>query len=357
MQITTGKVKSAQKIVIYAPEGLGKSTIASTFPEPVFIDTEGSTKHLDVARTPTPNSWPMLMEQLIWLADPTNHDFKTVVIDTLDWAERLANKFVCQRGNVKNLPDLKWGKGYDTLAEEMGTMLDFCTNIVNSGTNVVLLAHCHVRTMTLPEEDGNFDKYELKLQKKVAPLPKEWGDGVFFANYKTILSSDGQSNKKKATGGRRYIYTSHRSSYDGKNRYELPHEIDFENNPRALIEALGNNIPIRANNGAQQTVQEPVNETPIQQEEANPTQQENQTAQKSEIPETPSPQVRHALFDLIEQQGVSVQEIEEQAVTNGHFPKGMPMKEYPIDYLTHLLNDWTQVFETITELRNKKEGK
>lgn len=64
MRIIRGKLASAKKVVIYGPEGIGKSTFASKFPDPVFIDTEGSTKDMDVARFETPSSWQMLMNQI-----------------------------------------------------------------------------------------------------------------------------------------------------------------------------------------------------------------------------------------------------------------------------------------------------
>ena len=51
-EITSGVVSSAQKVVIYGPEGIGKSTFAAQFPDPVFIDTEGSTKKLNIRRFP-----------------------------------------------------------------------------------------------------------------------------------------------------------------------------------------------------------------------------------------------------------------------------------------------------------------
>ena len=60
--ITKGKVETAKKVVIYGPEGIGKSTLASRFPDPVFIDTEGSTKELDVSRYPAPKSWPDILD-------------------------------------------------------------------------------------------------------------------------------------------------------------------------------------------------------------------------------------------------------------------------------------------------------
>ena len=40
--ITGGKIAAAKKVVVYGPEGIGKSTFASRFPDPVFIDTEHS---------------------------------------------------------------------------------------------------------------------------------------------------------------------------------------------------------------------------------------------------------------------------------------------------------------------------
>ena len=64
MKITRGIIASAQKVVIYGPEGIGKSTFAAQFPDPLFIDTEGSTKNMDIARMDKPTSWTMLKNQM-----------------------------------------------------------------------------------------------------------------------------------------------------------------------------------------------------------------------------------------------------------------------------------------------------
>ena len=50
MEIIQGRLEQAQKVVIYGPEGIGKSTFAAEFPQPLFIDTEGSTAHLNAGR-------------------------------------------------------------------------------------------------------------------------------------------------------------------------------------------------------------------------------------------------------------------------------------------------------------------
>ena len=82
MQIIRGKIGGAQKVVVYGPEGIGKSTFAAQFPEPLFIDTEGSTRHMDVARLPKPSSFTMLMEQIRYVK-ATPSLCKTLVILSL----------------------------------------------------------------------------------------------------------------------------------------------------------------------------------------------------------------------------------------------------------------------------------
>lgn len=68
LNISSGRIAKPQKVVVYGPEGIGKSTFAAQFPDPVFIGTEGSTYHMDVKRTNKPQSWQELMEQVQHIA-------------------------------------------------------------------------------------------------------------------------------------------------------------------------------------------------------------------------------------------------------------------------------------------------
>ena len=92
-EITGGKIPHARKVLVYGPEGVGKSTFASRFPQPLFIDTEGSTRNLDVRRLPAPTSWQMLLDEVATVAQ--ERPCQTLVIDTLDWAERMCSADLC----------------------------------------------------------------------------------------------------------------------------------------------------------------------------------------------------------------------------------------------------------------------
>ena len=108
MEIIKGKIPGAKKVVVYGPEGIGKSTFASMFPDPLFIDTEGSTKDMDVARTPTPSSWMMLMEQVMEVRR-TPGLCRTLVIDTADWAEMLCITQICDKNHKGSTSDMERG--------------------------------------------------------------------------------------------------------------------------------------------------------------------------------------------------------------------------------------------------------
>lgn len=110
MKIIEGKLGGAMKVVIYGPEGIGKSTLAAQFPRPLFIDTEGSTRRMDVRRLEKPTSWTMLMEQVRFVKEERDL-CSTLVIDTADWAEALCTANVCAEKHVGGIEDFGYGKG------------------------------------------------------------------------------------------------------------------------------------------------------------------------------------------------------------------------------------------------------
>lgn len=220
MKISKGVIPGAKKIVAFGPEGIGKSTFAGSFPEPVFCDTEGSTKTMDVMRFDAPKSWDDILAAVDYvIADPTC--CKTFVIDTADWAEMYCIRYTCEKGGVNGIEDFGYGKGYVYVQENFKKLLDKLDKLIELGINVVVTAHAKMRKFEQPDEMGAYDRWEMKLSRQVAPMLKEWADMVLFMNYKTYVIEDDKTKSKKAQGGKRVMYTTHNPCWDAKNRYGL----------------------------------------------------------------------------------------------------------------------------------------
>lgn len=225
-KIRRGKIRRAQKIVLYGPEGIGKSTLAAQFPNPLFIDTEGSTAHLDIARFETIESYKDIKEAILYVGkNPTI--CQTLVVDTVDWAERMICSYILKLYGWESIETPGYGQGYTVLAEAAQTFLSWLTRLTELDINVVLTAHAIMRKFEQPGGEGAYDRWELKLQKKVAPLVKEWADAMLFLNYETFVSNKDRNGKGKVTGGKRALYANHRPTFDAKNRWGLGEELAF----------------------------------------------------------------------------------------------------------------------------------
>lgn len=375
MEIIRGKILCAKKVVIYGPEGIGKSTFASQFPEPVFIDTEGSTNNMDISRLPAPTSWNMLLEEVRYvMQDPSV--CRTLVIDTADWAEQLCSAAVCGKYQKSGIEDFGYGKGYVFLQEEFGRLLNLLTELVEQKKiHAVLTAHAKMRKFEQPDEMGAYDRWEMKLSKNVSPMVKEWADMVLFANYKThVIKVDG---KNKAQGGRRVIYTTHHSCWDAKNRYGLEDELPFEySSVSGVIEETVTSenakpAPEKVQPVKQRTVSVPDKSTAERPKpQAAPAPKEPAPAESGEqmsmnLPEPDTsdiqidPRVPKSLRDLMVANHVSQWDLENVVEAKGYVPSGTPIWEYDtvnpgiVDGL--LVASWDQVYAAIKEMKEKQE--
>lgn len=347
MNITRGKISAAQKIVVYGPEGIGKSTFAAQFPDPVFIDTEGSTKHMDVARLPKPSSWTMLLEEVKQIRDCPDA-CRTLVIDTADWAEQLCISHVCSKAKKDGIEDFGYGKGYIYVAEEFGRLLNLLEEIVDRGVHIVITAHAKMRKFEQPDEMGAYDRWEMKLSKNVAPLVKEWADMVLFANYKTFAVATDDSGKKfKAQGGTRIMYTSHHPCWDAKNRHGLKEELLFSFAEIASCVQTQNTAATPAPT-APPAAPAPSNLPDFEEI----TDESEDTAAAPAAPKDPTEGIPKALFDLMKANNVSPEEIQWAVADRGYYPEATPIVNYDPQFIEGVLvNAWPQVFQLILENR------
>lgn len=353
MQITRGKRARAQRVIIYGPEGIGKSSFAANFPEPLFIDTEGSTDNMDVARMDKPTSYTMMKNQIAFVkANPTC--CKTLVIDTIDWAESLIIQDVCSQHGKKGIEDFGYGNGYTYTSEEVGRFLNMLQDLIELGINVVLTAHAQMRKFEQPDEMGAYDRYELKLGKKTssqtAPLVKEWADMVLFANYKTVIMT-AENKKKKATGGARVLYTEHHPAWDAKNRHSLPPELPLDYGAIAHIFNVSPVAESQPTISDMETVQPPVQTQQTQTVE--PVQQAPQaTTQQVAYPQS----LPKSLVDLMQPENVTPDELQQVAYIRGHYAVGTPIENFVPEYWDMIVANWSPTLEVIkTQVRKSPD--
>lgn len=373
MRITSGKIDSAIKTVIYGPEGIGKSTLAAQFPRPVFIDTEGSTTHMDVRRTPRPQSWAELLSTVKWIVDHPA-EAGTLVIDTADWAEILCTETVCARAQKSGIEEFGYGKGYTYLAEEFGRLIILLDLAKDRGINVVVTAHAKMRKFEQPDEMGAYDRWEMKLSKQVAPLIKEWADMVLFACYKTyVINVDGQGAQKgrnKAQGGERILRTTHNPCWDAKNRFGLPDEMPMRYDGIAHLlrdrtAQGGADVPAVAP-GAENVAADPASvpgaEGVADVSASVPGAAVPTTAPGAEAtapqpsaperPETYADRVPERVARLMRESDVTPEEVVYVVAQKGYFPADMPFGDYPKDFIDGwMLPFWPQIVEMIRQNR------
>lgn len=319
LNIVTGVERTPLKICIYGAEGVGKSSLAAKMPNPLFLDTEGGTTRLNVRRIKIKNWDELLSTVKEVIAQP--EVCKTLVIDTADWAESMCIDFICNKYRKANIEDFGFGKGYTYVGEEYGNFLILLNSLIEVGINPVIIAHGKPRKYELPEEQGQFDRWEMKLSKQVAPLIKEWCDMLLFCNYKTFVITT-ENNSKKASGGKRVMYTTHNPCWDAKNRFNLPEELDLD---YSSISHLFDDV------GPTKPAAEAVKEEP----------KERLLVSK--------------INGMITEAKVSVEDVVKVVALRGHYPEAKSIDEYPDDFLSRWV---VPNFKKIVEMINaNKEAK
>lgn len=235
LQIVRGRIEAPLRILLGGIEGIGKTTWGAKAPRPVFIGVESGSNELDVERyafdadgRTEPRTFTEVLDALLALAS-AEHDYQTVVVDTVDALEALVWRAVCVKGGKSNVEEFGYGKGYVAALDEWRTFLASLERLRRERKmSIVLIAHTHIRPFKNPEGD-DYDRHELKLHVKAGGLLKEWCDDVLFAHYETyaVKGPDGGKAKGVSTGAR-VVETVRTAAWDAKNRHSLPATLPLD---------------------------------------------------------------------------------------------------------------------------------
>jgi hypothetical protein len=257
--VLKGKQENPVRFLVYGPEGVGKSTFASNAPSPIFLSTEKGTDFLDVARFPEIHAWEEAQEALRILAKE-KHDYKTIVIDTVDSLEQILFAHIASTNGVRSVYDVGggFGRGEKAAAEEWRRYISLLEQLFEQKKmNIIFLAHTTIKTQRNPS-GADYDKFVIAIHESASSMMRRWVDLILFATFDMAVAKtkDTGPRPRATSSGARVVYTRHEGGSQGKNRYDLPARmpLDFSEVWDAIHEKTdGQETELRAQIAARMT--------------------------------------------------------------------------------------------------------
>jgi len=229
MEIIRTKKNRPPRILIHADHGLGKSSLAAKAPNAIFIQTEDGLNEIDAEAFPMVTTFNMVMDQLKSIHDE-DHEYRTLVIDSLDWLEKLINVHVCKEGGKDSISDFGYGAGFQMVYEQFERVKN-ALNAIREKKNMAIILICHSQVATYNNPLGaDYDRHKIKLRDKNAELFLEWADLVGFLRFQTFTQTkkDGFTTTVKAIGGTERVLSCYPSAaFVSKNRYNITNDIEI----------------------------------------------------------------------------------------------------------------------------------
>ena len=236
--------------VLAGDAGVGKTTFAAqNFPKPVIIQAEAGLNSLSIMGADAPLAFPLLQtsselwDQLTGLVTE-EHEFKTVIIDSLSALDRLFGQEIIASDprKPKSLAQAHggYGAGIDMAYQMHARVRKACGLLLAKGINVCAISHALVETFNPPDADA-YDRFTLSLGKKAQNLWTEDSDLVAFLRLETFVKSEDKGSnapakKGKAIGsGARELLCHASASSKSKNRYGISEMLQVEMGVNPLL--------------------------------------------------------------------------------------------------------------------------
>jgi hypothetical protein len=218
-------------IVLHGHPGVGKTSTAAGFPNPVFIQTEdGCPAGLTIASFGLAESFASVIEALTWLGKE-EHSYQTLVIDSLDQLEPLIQTALCTDRGYQSIESPGFGKGYVELDKYWLDFLRGCNWLRrNRNMVIVLIAHSEIVMINDPRTTA-YSAYALRLHRRARGLVEDSADLIgFLATDVAVKTEQVGFNKTRARadgGNTRWLHAEPRPAFTAKNRFGMPERIQI----------------------------------------------------------------------------------------------------------------------------------
>lgn len=239
--IQRGILRVPLRHLFYGPRGVGKTSLAADAPNPLFLDIEGGSPLVNVARYPfrdevgghVPRTYEEVLAAIDDLLANPGHGYESLAIDTLDALESLIHEFICRRDGKPNIEAYGYGKGYKVAVAEIRILKERLDRLINAGMALIILAHSDEKTYKNPR-GPDYDRFLSEMHELAWAKIAGWCDVVGFIDFEGgggALKGD-ESQAKRARGwstGRRLIQLVPDAAVpDAKCRLSLPAELELD---------------------------------------------------------------------------------------------------------------------------------
>ena len=221
--------------VITGPIGVGKTHTACQAEAPIMLDLEHGAEIEDIPKIPLYGKEIVIedcMESLrLIFANHKKMGVKTVIVDSMDWVQKLIHKEVCKQKGVETIEEMKWGAGYQFAASLAQDFFNGLDSLRHLGLEIIII--CHTQIVKVDEPIHNvYEIYDLKLDRLIRNSLKEWATIIAFCEFEQTTQLKGERFGKKVykatSTGNRVMHTVPQAGFVAKSRIPIPSPLPLD---------------------------------------------------------------------------------------------------------------------------------
>jgi len=194
--------------LIYGAPKIGKSTFCSQSENALFLSTEPGLNALSVYKVDV-RSWSDFLSACGEIAKG-KHNYKTIVIDTIDNLHKSCAEYVCQKHGIEHESDLSFGKGFKLVQDEFARAIN---KLAFLPYGLILVSHAQEKE--LETAAGKRLKILPTLPDKVHKFIAGLADIILYCDIERKTDDKGKTTQ------RRVVRTKPSATYEAGDRTGL----------------------------------------------------------------------------------------------------------------------------------------